>query len=165
MLLWISISHWCSLSYINTLLHTVPWCLGRLRARGEGGSSEWEGCHPWLDGHAFEQTLRDTEGQEAWHAALHESQRVGYNLATEQQHGPWWGFQSSSERRDPRHKYKCWHCDYVKILNSNSQVPENLPPGPWKFWLGVYLTTKNIGYIGGYSMCFKGKNTLFSLLF
>ena len=27
--------------------------------------------HHWLNGHAFEQTLGDSEGQESWHAAVH----------------------------------------------------------------------------------------------
>ena len=42
----------------------------------------------WLhqfNGHEFEQTLGDTEGQEAWHAAVHRSQLVGNDLAIKQQ--------------------------------------------------------------------------------
>ena len=35
--------------------------------------------------HEFEQTLGDSEGQEAWLAAVMGSQRVRHNLATEQQ--------------------------------------------------------------------------------
>ena len=29
------------------------------------------GRHHQLSGHGFEQTLEDSEGQEAWHAAVH----------------------------------------------------------------------------------------------
>ena len=39
------------------------------------------GWHHRLDGHAFEQTLRLKDG-EAWHAAVHELQRVGHDLTT-----------------------------------------------------------------------------------
>ena len=41
-----------------------PWCLEKLRARGEGGDTGWEvGWHHWLNGHKFEQSLGDGEGQ------------------------------------------------------------------------------------------------------
>ena len=39
------------------------------------------GCHHRLNGHAFEQTLGNTEGQ----GSLAGSQRVGHDSATEQQ--------------------------------------------------------------------------------
>ena len=32
---------------------------------------EMVGRHHQLNGHGFEQTLEDSEGQEAWHAAVH----------------------------------------------------------------------------------------------
>ena len=32
---------------------------------------EMVGWHHPLDGHEFEQTLRDSEGRDAWHAAVH----------------------------------------------------------------------------------------------
>ena len=32
---------------------------------------EMIGWHHWLNGHEFEQTLGDSEGQEAWCAAVH----------------------------------------------------------------------------------------------
>ena len=35
--------------------------------------------------HELEQALGDSGGQEAWRAAAHGSQRVGHDLATEQQ--------------------------------------------------------------------------------
>ena len=42
-----------------------PWCWERLRAGGEGGATEDEmvGWHHWLNGHEFEQTPGDSEGQ------------------------------------------------------------------------------------------------------
>ena len=41
--------------------------------RQEKGTIEDEmvGWHHWLNGHEFEQTLGDGEGQEAWHVAVH----------------------------------------------------------------------------------------------
>ena len=41
--------------------------------------------HHRLNGLEFEQTLGDSEGMKAWHAAVHGSQRVGHYLVTEQQ--------------------------------------------------------------------------------
>ena len=41
--------------------------------------------HHCLNGHEFEQTPGDSEGQEAWHAAVMGLQRVRHDLATEQQ--------------------------------------------------------------------------------
>ena len=41
-----------------------PWCWDRLRAGRRGGNRGWDGeWHPWLNGHEFEQTPEDTEGQ------------------------------------------------------------------------------------------------------
>ena len=45
------------------------------------------GWHHRLNGHESEQTPGNSEGQEALHAASMGSQRVGHNLATEQQAG------------------------------------------------------------------------------
>ena len=69
-------------------------------------------------------------------------------------------------KHDLKHKCKCWHCNFVKILSSNSWTPKILSPDPWKYWLwlGIYLTTKRGGKIGGHSMCFKGKTHLFPFL-
>ena len=40
------------------------WCSERLKAGGEvGNRGEMIGCHHWLRGHEFEQTLGDSEGQ------------------------------------------------------------------------------------------------------
>ena len=52
----------------------------------EKGTTEDEivGWHHRLNGLEFEQTPGDGEGQ-AWHAAVHGSQRVRHNWATEQQ--------------------------------------------------------------------------------
>ena len=46
---------------------------GKDWGREEKGTTEDEmpGCHHWLDGHEFEQTLGDAEGQEAWYATVH----------------------------------------------------------------------------------------------
>ena len=37
------------------------------------------GWHQWLDGHEFEQALGVGDDREAWWAAVHGSQRVGYS--------------------------------------------------------------------------------------
>ena len=40
------------------------WCWGRLKAGEEGDDRGWDGwMHHWVNGHAFEQTLGDSEGQ------------------------------------------------------------------------------------------------------
>ena len=43
------------------------------------------GWHHRLNGHEFEQTLGDREGQRTWRAAVHGVTRIGRGLATEQQ--------------------------------------------------------------------------------
>ena len=43
------------------------------------------GWHHQLNGHDFEQTPGDSEGQESLACCSSESQRVGHTLATEQQ--------------------------------------------------------------------------------
>jgi len=64
-----------------------PWWQERLRTRGEGAAEdEMVRYNHWLNGHEFEQTPGDSEGQGCWHAAGHgftESQRD--DLATDQQ--------------------------------------------------------------------------------
>ena len=47
--------------------------------------NEMVGWHHQLNGHECEKTLGDTEGQEACALQSMGSQRVGYNLLTEQQ--------------------------------------------------------------------------------
>ena len=43
---------------------TRPWDWEQLRAGGEGGNRGWDGgWHHWLNGHEFEQTPGDSEGQ------------------------------------------------------------------------------------------------------
>ena len=46
---------------------------------------EMVGCHHQLTGHEFEQTLGDSDGQEAWCAAVHRVDKVGHDLAIKQQ--------------------------------------------------------------------------------
>ena len=50
------------------------------------GTTEDEvvGWHHRLNGHKFEQTLRDSVWRGAWHAAVQGLQRVGHDLVTEQ---------------------------------------------------------------------------------
>ena len=65
--------HWKDWSWSTNTLATwckelthwkKPWCWKRLRAGGEGTTEdEIVGWHHWLNGHEFEQTLWDSEGQ------------------------------------------------------------------------------------------------------
>ena len=43
---------------------------------------EMVGWHHWLNGHEFEQTLGDSEGHGAWHAAVHEVAKSWIRLST-----------------------------------------------------------------------------------
>ena len=61
--------------YFCHLMWTVhwkrPWCGERWRQKEKGAmEDEMVECHHWLNGHEFEQTLADSEGQ-AWHASVH----------------------------------------------------------------------------------------------
>ena len=60
---------------------------GKEWGQKEKGVTEDEmvGWHHWLNGHEFEQTLGDSEGQGSLAAAVHGVERVVHNLATEQQ--------------------------------------------------------------------------------
>ena len=59
-------------------------CWERLRTGGEGDNRGW---HHWLNGHEFEQTIREiVKDREAWVLQSMKLQRVGHNLAAEQQH-------------------------------------------------------------------------------
>ena len=59
---------WCE----ELTLWKRPWCWEKLRA-GEGGDRRWDdwGWHHWLNGHEFEKTPGDSEGQEAWWAGVY----------------------------------------------------------------------------------------------
>ena len=55
-----SLATWCK----ELILWKRSWCWERLRAGREGGNRGWGGwMHHWLNGHEFEQTLGDSEGQ------------------------------------------------------------------------------------------------------
>ena len=63
-----------------------PWCWERLRAGGKGMTEdEMVGWHPRLSGQEFEQTLGDSEGGKPGVLQSKGSQRVGHDLATDQQ--------------------------------------------------------------------------------
>ena len=74
------------------------WCWERSTAKGEGDDRGWDGWiallsqwtwvwaqHRWLNGHEFEQTLGDGEGQGRLACYSPWSQRVGHDWVTEQQ--------------------------------------------------------------------------------
>ena len=74
-------------SWFEELTHWKrPRCWERLRAaREEGTEDEMVGWHHWLNGHASEQTLGDSEGQGSLAVQSMGSQRAGRNLRAEQQ--------------------------------------------------------------------------------
>ena len=52
--------------------------LGKIEGQKKKGATEDEmvGWHHRLNGHEFEPTVGDSEGQEAWRAALHEGTKT-----------------------------------------------------------------------------------------
>ena len=55
-------SHWCK----GPTHWNILWCWERWRVEGEGvREEEMIGWLHWLDGHEFEQTTKDSEGQES----------------------------------------------------------------------------------------------------
>ena len=62
--------------------------LGKIEGRRRRGTTEDEmvGWHHQFNGHEFEKTLGDNEGQENLLCCSPWDHRVGHNLATEQQH-------------------------------------------------------------------------------
>ena len=77
-----SLATWC-----KELIHCKrPWCWERLRAGGEEGDRGWD---DWMaspiNGHEFEQTLGDSEGQGSLACCSPWGCKARYNLATEQQ--------------------------------------------------------------------------------
>ena len=57
--------------------------LGKIEGKKEKGTTKDEmvGWHQRLNGHEFEQTLGDGEGQGAWHAAVHEVKKSQKQLS------------------------------------------------------------------------------------
>ena len=63
-----------------------PWYWERLRQEEKGATKdEMVGWHHWLNGHEFEQSLGDSEGQGNLACCSPWGHRVGHDLATEQQ--------------------------------------------------------------------------------
>ena len=62
-----------------------PWCWERLKAGGKGNGRGWDGwmasLTQWV--WVWASAMRMVKDREAWHAAVHGSQRVGHNWATE----------------------------------------------------------------------------------
>ena len=63
-----------------------PWCWEKLKAGQEGDDRAWDGCMASLNGHEFEQTPRDGEGQGSLSGCSPWGLRVGHNWATEHYH-------------------------------------------------------------------------------
>ena len=79
---------------------------GKKRGRQEEkGTTENEifGWHHWLNGHEFEQTPGDSEGQGSLECCSYKGlQRVGCDLVTEQQpRGVIWGFPGEASGKEP----------------------------------------------------------------
>ena len=64
-----------------------PWCWERLKAGGEQGNTEDDmvGWQHWLNGHEYEETLGDGEGQGRLWCCILWGCKSRHNLATEQQ--------------------------------------------------------------------------------
>ena len=63
-----------------------PWCWERLRTGGEGGDRGWDGwVVSWLNGHKFEQTSGDSEGQRSLECCSSWCGKESDMTATEQQ--------------------------------------------------------------------------------
>ena len=65
-----------------------PWCWERLKAGGEGGDIEWNDCMASphrINGHEFEQSPGDSEGEGSLVCCSSCGHRVGHDLAIEQQ--------------------------------------------------------------------------------
>ena len=86
--------HWCW-SWSSSTLATWcreqthwkrPWCWERLREEEKGVTEgEMVGRHNWLNGHKFEQTPGDSEGQGSLPCCSPWDHRVRHDLVTEQQ--------------------------------------------------------------------------------
>ena len=70
----------------SQLTEEDPRCWERLRVKEKrAAKDEMVRKHHQLNGHELEQTPEIMEDREGWHATVHGSQRVGQDLATEQQ--------------------------------------------------------------------------------
>ena len=81
----------------ETLILWPPDAKNRLIGKDPDAGKDWRqeekemtedamvGWHHWLSGHEFEQTLGVVKDREAWCVAVHGSQKVRHDLATEQQ--------------------------------------------------------------------------------
>ena len=86
-----SLNEWCwkwrsstLATWCEKLTHLKrPWCWEKLRAKGEQGVTEDEmvGWHHWLNGHEFEQTQKDSDGQGSLVCCSSWGCRVGHNLS------------------------------------------------------------------------------------
>ena len=80
-----TLATWC-----EELIHWKrPWCWERLKAGGEGSNRGWDSWVEWhqqINGHEFEHTPRDGEGQGSLVCCSWWGRRVRHYWATEQQH-------------------------------------------------------------------------------
>ena len=82
--IWSKIFRWHDHKYIKSHWKR-PWCCKDWRQKEKGATEdEMVGWRYWLNGHEFEQTLRD-RGQEAWVLQPTGLQRVKRDLTSEQQ--------------------------------------------------------------------------------
>ena len=96
----------------------------RREEKGTTEDIEMFGKHHQLNGHEFEQTLGDGEGQGSLACCSQWSQRVGYNLANEQQQG------------------LTRHFPYRKILWSFQREKSMVPPLPAPEFLSKFYLTE-----------------------
>ena len=75
------------------------------------------GWHHQLNGHKFEQTLGDGEGQGNLDAAVHGSQRVRFNLVTEQKFTIQFEWLLTQVHMYLQYLYVAKHCTWTSCLH------------------------------------------------
>ena len=105
------------------MLKLKHWPIGKDLDAGkdwgqEMGMTEDEiaGWYHWLSGHESEQTLGDSEGQEAWCAALHEVTKSRTQLSN------WTTMATTYDWVDSLHRKTAWGCERGDGLGVNTSV-------------------------------------------
>ena len=138
---WISnsVTTWCKeLSHWKS-----PWCWERLRAQEEGVTEDKiVRYHHWLNGHEFEQTLGDSEGQRSLACCSPWGGKVRHDLATEHL---WHCANSYGEHPD---KSLSSRYSYFTLLEINDQNMNRsfLQPGSLNTW-EIFLFQGHFPYL------------------
>ena len=93
-----------------------PWCWKDWGQEMGMTEDEIAGWYHWLNGHESEQTLGDSEGQEAWCAALHEVTKSRTQLSD------WTTMATTYDWVDSLHRKIAWGCERGDGLGANTSV-------------------------------------------